>query len=174
MNNNLTNQIIAHIFSNLGLMELKVPTSLMDSKFLTDLTIEYETEDYDETTTHKANVWIAQSTNKDEPLITLTCSKFNNNENEISEPGEIVIFIEIEKCPTYACYLNDDKLNGLIAFSIKENIWILADIYTQALFLAGMEKFKDLSFKFDKCKDPKTSYSKLIKFIEWYDEELNK
>ena len=164
MNKTLTIEIINHIFSNLGLTDKKVSTSLMDEQFLTNLTIDFEIDNEED---DKANVWMA-SGGDDGSKITLACSNF-------SSLNEIAFIVEIEKCPTYGCFLEkiDDTYNGLIGFSIKENVWLPADIYTQALFLAGMEKFKDLTFNFSKCKETKIIYDRLIGFINWY-EELNK
>lgn len=160
MNKDLTNQIVKHIFSNLGILEERVATLISDD-FLTDLKIEYENINEKLST---ANIWATEAI-ANGVKIQLMASAFHMDNDEFA------IVIEIENCPTYGCYLENCKnMNSLIAFSVKNNAWIPTDIFTQATFLAGMEQLKDLTAEFSVCKNTKSLYEKLISFVNFRDE----
>jgi len=160
MNKTLTNQIVKHILTNLGILDSR-PVSLISDEFLTDLQIEYENIEDKQTI---ANVWATEAL-ANNIKIQLAATKFEMDNDEFA------VIIEIENCPTYGCYFeNENDINSLIAFSLKGNAWIPADIYTQATFLAGMEQLKDLTASFSLCKNPQLIYDKIIGFVNFRDE----
>lgn len=169
MNKELTNSIAKHIFNNLGITD-KRNVSIISDTFITDHKIEFTNNDeegneYED----KTNVWIANG-KVDNIKINIACSVFN-----IENDNEYCLMINIDNCPSYGVYYLPSNLDdAMIAFSIKENIWVQADIYFQATFLAGMEQFKDLTISFGPClKGSQAIYNQLVSFIKYNDEMVS-
>lgn len=159
MNQDLTNQLVKHIWTNFGLTGER-QVSIASAPFLTEFTIEYEYEDWEKSIV-KANVWMAETISNTTKFI-IAYADFGEDD---------AIIISIDGCPTYGCYRNGYK--DCIAFDLKNKSWIPADTYIQLTFTAGLETFKDLMLTFGSCKNQKPVYDKLISFIKYIDELEN-
>ncbi len=142
MQSNLTNEILGHIFTNLGLMAPR-KTSLKNDYFLLSETIDLEENDKDKC----LPIWGAQ--------VPVAEGKFNLLLTEMKDhPGEQEYFLvsKMEDCPIYGCYIllestvvdKNVPKHGEILFSLKDNAWLPTDTFLQATFLAGMEQLKEL------------------------------
>jgi hypothetical protein len=160
----LTDVIVEYIFTNLGMMDQR-KNSLISSKLLIDQKITFEDEQqYDiyacETIISQAKIMMVGT------FIT----------NEEDNTKDMVAIIKIENCPTYGCYATLDKTivnNGLIAFTLKENTWVKANVFMQATFLAGMEQLRDVANPFDVCQITKDIYQDLVSFLTYQDTQTN-
>jgi hypothetical protein len=174
--NNLTNEIVKHIFVNFGLTNER-SMSIISDGFLTDYKMNYDISDEEtgETYSETSNVWAAEAISSN-VKINVVCTKLGTIG---SNGGDFAMIVYVDKCPTYGCYLelfeqNKEwhKNNGLIAFTMndKKNVWLKADAYVQFTFAAGLEHFKDLMLSFSICKNPKPMYEKLVSFVKYVDE----
>lgn len=163
MNTALTNAIIEHIYSNLGLLDERT-SSLTASKFATSHTIKLEEEGGEES---ENKVYACQSTYNNTKIIMGATSISDINGEEI------IVVIKIEGCPTYACTLIQNGRGEIqssdICFSLQKDQWISADTFIQASFLAGMEQFRDITASFIECENSKEIYQLIVSFIKYLD-----
>ncbi len=158
----LTNTILEHIFTNLGFMDQR-KNSLLSTKLLTDFKITFE----DNGTESHNEVYVCE-TAITQAKITIAGTYFSLDDHE----KDMAIVVKIENCPTYGCYLSQDKdgvHNGLLSFLLKNDAWIAANTFMQASFLAGMEQLRDIINPFNVCQDPKDIYEALISFLKYHD-----
>lgn len=158
----LTNTILEHIFTNLGFMDQR-KNSLLSSKLLTDYKITFEDNDIESySKVYACETAITQA----KIMIAGTYLTLEDHEKDMA------IVVKIENCPTYGCYLSQDKdgvNSGLIAFNLKDKTWIVANTFMQASFLAGMEQLRDIINPFNECKGPKDIYEAFISFLKYHD-----
>lgn len=142
MQSNLTNEILLHVFDNLGLV-LPRQTSLKNDYFLTSAAIDLVEDDKDK----HLKIWGAQ--------VPVAAGKFQMLLTEMkthSQEQEYFLVSQLDDCPMYGCYIllespiqgRIEPRHGEILFSLKDNAWLPTDIFIQATFLAGMEQLKDL------------------------------
>lgn len=166
MNQKLTDMIVQHIFSNLGVNRISnhLGASIMDKKFLTKHTIDFKDS---HGRAEKAKVWACQTVVNNSKFRIM----FSNLECDHSDYVEqdAVMVIKLDGCPTYGCSLiiwdSQDVNCGFIACQIKDNAWMQATTYIQATFLAGMEQLKDLSSGYDKCDNTEDLITNIKEYI---------
>lgn len=155
----LTNSIVEHILTNLGFMDQR-DNSLFAAPLLTEHSITYE----DDGTEHHYEVYACET------LITQAKITMIGVSFPIDEAfKEMAVVISIENCPTYGCFFNQEDGEGLIAFTMKDNAWMAANMYVQATFLAGMEGLRDVVNPFTKCRETKDIHQTLVSFLKYVD-----
>lgn len=85
-----------------------------------------------------------------------------------SEEFEDFIVVKLEGQPAYGCALiGSDNFywSGFIAVEIKPKVWIPANVFIQATFLAGLEQLKELAGQYEKIDDLTEMYALLEEFI---------
>lgn len=155
INNNLTKEIINHIFSALGANKKK--GFIKSDNFLQDKTIDFES--------FSGKFW--------------SCEINLNNVNiqlalaQCSEDDEEYAFLsKIEGCPTYGCYLSyaHESSDSLICLSNSDsNSWIICNFYLQASFLAGMEQLSDISREWVPSENIDLIFQQMKEFISFHD-----
>lgn len=172
MNKSLTEEIIYHIFSNLGLLpsnfvKQEQTKSLLDKQFLLSEKLSFET---DEKETVEKSLYACQVgvNNKALTLILADCTF----EKDLPE---YCLFVQLQDSPAFCSYLVFNGLTNettdaeaLIGVSSKNQGWIPCTMYLQATFLAGMEQLRDLNFPWGKCANYKTQVKQLSDFIRFH------
>ena len=163
MNMKLTNCIVEHIFTNLGMIMPK-QNSIFSSQLLIDQKLKFdENNQENQYPVYACEAEINQS------KITIIASKLDNED----QSQDLFAIIELKNTPAYGCHLSLDgqeKYNevsdGIINFQIKENMWLDTNVFIQASFLAGMEQLRDLTSSFTICAQPQDNFKKLSSFIK--------
>jgi hypothetical protein len=172
MNNELTNAIVKHLFTGLGIYG-EVPVSLRHQLFLTDQQIAFDDEN-DEA--KMAPVWAGETKIENKKFSFIYTSLVMKD-----FPTEDFLVVKLDDNPGYGCYaalvdLNDlaggfenklDVQDGFIAVQLKSQSWIPANIYLQATFLAGMEQLKDLASRYEKSSKLEEMFGLLKDFITY-------
>jgi hypothetical protein len=162
MSEELTTAIVAHILCNLGILELR-QVSILSKEFLTDLHLQFQDEELDRQT----NIWACETTINNSKL-KIMCSYCDiDNKQET----EAIVIIKLDNCPTYGCYYTCTEMGAwsMLAFTIKDNVWIQTTTYIMATFLAGMETMRDLTVAYKKCKETNDLFKDLKNFIKYYE-----
>ena len=170
MNKKLTEEIVYHIFANLGILpsdhtNITSMQSIIDKKFLLAEKIKLETEDK----VISNNIYgcqISISDNKDFKILLADCSQDSHN-------LEYGVLIQLKDSPAFGLYLSFHlseviDREALIAVNIVESSWVPCNTYLQATFLAGMEQIKDLGFGWIKCSNYNKLYHQLLSFIKFH------
>lgn len=160
MQNKLTNEILFHIYSNIGLV---VPTkiSLQSNEYLLPQSLELEGGG-------KLNLWGSE--------VSINSSKLELLLAELTEDDrekEYVLVVKLEDCPAYGCYLllestvvdKNVPRHGKIFFSLEKTHWLPTSIYLQASFLAGMEQLKEVPSFWDKLNSETSLVSEMKSLI---------
>lgn len=157
--NDLTNQIVKHIFDNLGLTDNRQVSLL---QFLTDKTIQFSSDGKDEEIS-SSQIWACQT------VINNVRFRMMSTSFPDIEETETIFISKLDNCPTYGCSLitgsNPSFLEGHIGCKMNEESWVPTTIFIQATFLAGMEQLKDISGSFAKCSDNTDLVDDLKSFI---------
>lgn len=171
-NDEITNAIIKHIFTQLGLYDTTA-VSIHHKAFLTDKTIAYENDNYEKMS---AKVYACQT--------EISSKKLSIISSELDESENFVV-VKFDSNPAYGLYLcseypSEDIIatplvfqDGFLATQLKEKTWIPTTIYLQATFLAGMEQLRDLTSKYDKVKDIDVLFDLLKEFISYREAVCN-
>jgi hypothetical protein len=162
-NQKLLDQILNHIYGNLGLTR-KVATPITTDAFCLKESLLFSDEDGD----HKALLWSAQTDIG--ATMKILCADFSLDNYEYA------LIVELEKCPAYGCYLCLDKFksnkevyDGLLTF-FSNGKWLVANTYLQATFLAGMESVKNFNAPWVPGKDYNL-IEKMKSFISFYESQ---
>lgn len=159
MNNKLTDQIVRHIFSNLGIIKNNVSTPLNNKDYLLPIKLTF-----DENGQIVSNsVWGCQFIIDKKILRILLGEASSNNE-------EYYLIVHLEGSPTYGIFLSMDeeiKQEALIACSVSNKDWMQCNIYLQATFLAAMEQIKDIGIPQQKCLSYKEEYQSMVSFVDY-------
>lgn len=175
MNQELTNQIIRHVYNCLG---VKLPNkksnihSIMQPEYLIENKISFEDG-------VKNNIWGIEF-------------EFSKSENfyfqillaDLSQDNvpEYALLVCTKDSPSYGCYLtyqeyclnkNEEADRSMIACNLQNGSWAECSVYLQASFLCGMEKIREVGSSFKKIKNEKL-YTQLISFIEYYQNIMEK
>lgn len=142
----LTNDIVKHVFDNLGVSK-KMHNTIHHEMFQSNKTLSYSDEDGQ----HKAIVYGSQAKVGDKAL-KIVHIKFSDD--------EAVLVVRLEDCPTYGCYLGDRCLIGVLA----KDHWVEGSMFIQASFLAGMEQLREVGTVFVAI-DVKEMFEQLKKFL---------
>lgn len=170
MNFILTQEIINHVFSGLGITADSNTRfkSLKSSEFLLSEKVSFEDS---EGRNLNNNVWGVQFTieNSEMKIILADCTIDKNI-------LEYALLVRLKDNPSYGLYssypVEGNKVDAkpLIAVSVDSNNWMECNTYFQATFLAGMEYAKDSSYFASPCKNYKDDYNLLLSFIKYYNQ----
>jgi hypothetical protein len=175
MNKELTNQIIRHVYSCLGVRLPNKKTnvqSIMQPEYLFDKKISFDDG-------VKNNIWgIEFNFSKSEDLY------FQIILAELTQDNvqEYAILVCAKDSPSYGCYLTYDEYNldaevavdrPMIACNLQKGSWAECSVYLQSSFLCGMEKIREVSSSFKKIKN-ENLYEQLISFIQFYQNTMEK
>lgn len=173
MNFNLMEEIIRHVFSNLGVVpslgiDLNKSSSIRDKDFLLSEVLTFVDEKGAEI---KNSVWgchiLAPQNSKGLTILLGDCTQY-------SDIPEFCLVVQLDGAPAYGLYLvyNDLKedclSDPLIGVSVNNKDWMPCDTYLQATFLAGMEQIRDLSLGRGKPSDYKSQFDLLQSFIKFH------
>ena len=148
LNNNLTKEIITHIYENIGLSN---GGFILSTDFLQDKTIDFE--DY------SGKLWACEL-NIDNAKIQLLAAKLSDSKDDFC------FISKVDKCPVYACYIHNGA--SIIAFN-QTNNWSICNFYFQGAYLSGMEQLKDVIKTWEKSQNIDEILSYLKSFIIYYD-----
>lgn len=167
MNKQLTQQIIIHIFTGLGLLSKlgEQFNSLRSKDYLLSEKLTFVDEDGEV----KKNIWGVQSFLENESFKILVTDCTTN-----TQTLDYAMIVHLKNNPTYGLYLNLDKddfskSNSLISVSLDGKSWAQCNVYLQATFLAAMESVKDFSLNWKKSQNHKEEYDSLVSFVKHYD-----
>jgi len=164
MSQELTNQIIRHIYKSLGLLSKKSITN--GNEYLLSRTISFEDIE--------SKIWGIQfEISKDSFIQILIADCMQNNFPEYA------ILVALEGTPSYATYLaypeyGSEDLSpdrAMIACQIENNPWTEANVYMQAAFLCGMERLRDIPSPFVKLAN-ESLVDNLVNFLKFYQEKM--
>jgi hypothetical protein len=164
MNNELTNAIVKHLFTGLGIYG-EVPVSLRHQLFLTDQQIAFDDEKGE---AKMAPVWAGETKIENKKFSFIYTSLVMKD-----FPTEDFLVVKLDDNPGYGCYAaadleaSDILEDGFIAVQLKSQSWIPANIYLQATFLAGMEQLKDLASRYEKSSKMEEMFGLLKDFITY-------
>lgn len=172
MNYDLTEQIIRHIFKNIGIQNSANENqinSLIREEFLTHKSLELEEDgNVNKYPIYGCEITIPNGSEK----ISIVLSDISN------EIPEYLLLVRLNNAPPYAVHLAyADKLgqreisNPLIAYYFVSSKWAECNTYLQATFLAGMEQLKDIHIPWMPIKSIDESYFILLEFLEFVDEK---
>ncbi len=170
MNQHLTNEIVKHIFANLGVLNADFinmnNSNVLPSKdyLLTDKLVFG-----DEGGVTRRNVWGCQISSEQQELKILLgdCSY------DASIP-EYCLIVQLKDAPIYGLYLCPDNENeSMIAVSVNGEHWMDCFTFLQATFLAGMEQVRDMGFGWTKASNYKDHLEMMKKFIQYHESIFN-
>ena len=168
MNKYLREEIVKHIFANLGVVSssfvnLKLSKSLNSDEFVLKHTLTFE-DDNGQSVRNK--VWGCQiSADVQEIKILLgDCSQYEN-------VPEYAVIVQLKNAPAYGVYLicnPEVDAEALIACTLNFKDWMECNTYLQSTFLAGMEQMRDLGLAWNKCTDCDSQFKLLQDFIKFH------
>jgi hypothetical protein len=163
-NQKLLNQILDHIYGNLGLTK-KILSPITTDAFHLKEGLLFSDEEGEYT----ASLWSAQANIG--AVMKILCADFSVKSN-----SEYAVIVELEKCPTYGCYLcfdnsSKESFDGLLAF-FTNGKWLETSTYLQATFLAGMENLKDFHQPWVPATKPYL-IDKMKSFIQYSDSKVS-
>lgn len=173
MNKKLTEQIVYHIFSNLGILpstfiNLDGTKSLIDKQFLLPEKLKFEIENEEIIQKNIYGCQISITDSKEFKMLLADCTQEKNL-------PEYALLVQLKDSPTFALYLVFNQLvddppetEAMIAVSPDFKHWMPCSPYLQATFLAGMEQLRDLGFGWNKCLDYQDQYQQLLSFIKFH------
>jgi hypothetical protein len=166
MNKELTNQIVKHIFANLGVLKTGF-INMKDSKVLPSK--EFLLTDKlifgDDNGVTKNNIWGCQISSEQQELKILLgdCSPDRNTQ-------EYCLLVQLKDSPAYGLYLiPDSEEESMIAVSMNGTDWMECFMFLQATFLAGMEQVRDMGFGWSKCLNYKDHLDMMKSFIKYHE-----
>lgn len=166
MNILLTEQIVKHIMSNLGIINSKYVNidqskSLMSNDFIINEKLSFKMDNG----IINNNIWGCQLSIDNQELKILL-----GDVSQFKEINEYCVIIHLSNAPIYGLYLTLDMQDSqaLIACSLDGLKWIQCDTYLQASFLAGMEQIKNNIFITKKCNKYDYEYKSMLSFIEFH------
>lgn len=167
----LTEQIIYHVLSNLGVLSSFSDSmqKIINKQFLLSDKLSFETEDGIKINGLIFGCQIATSDGKQLKILVGDCTQ-----NKLFP--EYCLLIHLQDSPAYGAYLIfDDTLKkpdlcseALIAFTINNKTWTPCNTYLEATFLAGMERLRDLNLGWKICHSYEDQYKMLISFLEFH------
>lgn len=170
MNFALMEQIIRHIYNNLGVVSTEMAYNfnepIRSDKFLLPDKLNFEDDDGK---VINNSVWGCQITaeQKTMKILVAECTQ---------DPRipEFAALVQLQGAPAYGLYLVYNDLvpeclpDPLIAASTDNKNWMVCETILQATFLAGMEQIKDLGMGWSKCSSYKEQLSLLHYFIRFH------
>lgn len=168
MNQPLMEQIVQHIFANLGLVatshvDLQRTQSLIDKEFrLADKHLNFSNDSQ----TVSRPIYGCQIVLGDKTFRILAgdCSQ------EIESP-EYCVVAQLTGLPVYGMYMICDSLDEkepLIAVSMDNKDWMPCSTFLQATLLAAMEQLRDIGVGWSKCTNYQQQYEALLSMIKFH------
>lgn len=167
MNKQLREQIVEHVFANLGMIVADYvkpdSKSLASEEFLLKHVLVFEDESGHDI---RNKVWGCQLSAESQEIKILLgdCSQYSN-------VPEYALIVQLKNAPAYGVYLicspNVDS-EALIGCSINSKDWMECNTYLQATFLAGMEQIRDIGLAWSKCADSESQFKLLQDFIKFH------
>lgn len=162
MNKQLTDQIVKHIFNNLGIT-LNLKNSIRNNNYLLNVKLETSEEPF------FLPIWGAE--------VLIEKSKFQLLFTDLSvKPNEdewlydYILLVKYENSPLFGLNLifNTDEIeSSLISVSFNEDVWLNTNISVQANFLSGMENLKEVTSIWNKSSED------LVKHLKPFIEHCN-
>lgn len=162
----LTDQIILHIFNNLGITS-HTTLSLNSDSFLLSKTIAFQNL---EGNSQQAPLWGAEIS-IDKIKLRLLLADFSEGDKEL------ILIVKLDNAPSYGIYISHNSSDffeeiipneAFILFSLKENEWLITNTYIQATFLAGMEQLQDISASWSRINKFDDMISNVKSLIEYH------
>lgn len=143
----LTNEIVRHVFANLGVSEAR-KGSVIHEIFQSNKTLSFT----DDAGKHTVPVYGCQ--------VKIGDAKFEIVSVKLSDK-EAAFVSRLENCPTYGAYLGEECLVGVAA----KDRWLEGSMFIQASFLAGMEQLREIGSVFTKIKNVDEMFGQLKTFL---------
>jgi len=167
MNHQLTEQIVKHIFSNLGIIKPAVPFNdrfqkLVTNTFLLNKKISFEMEDGSIVSN---NLWGCQLKIDNQELKIIV----GDVSRDVSVT-EYCLVVHLQDYPMYGIYYIVDATDtqSLIGYSVNGQQWLECNTYLQATFLAAMEQIKEHFALPQQCSLYEVEYSALLTFLDFH------
>lgn len=171
MNFALMEQIIRHVFSNLGIVpdnnvDLSFSSSLRSDEFLLPEKLTFAGEDEEAEIVN--SLWGCQITLQNQTMRVLL-----GDCTQDPRIPEFCVVVQLTDAPMYGMYLAYNELvdgclpDPLIAVATEKN-WMVCETYLQATFLAGMEQIRDLGFGWNKCTEYKSQFEMMNTLIKYH------
>lgn len=167
MNLALREEIVKHVFANLGMhygsyVDTKKTRSLISKDFLLKEKLSFR-DSQEQTIQNK--VWGCQvSVDKsDLKILVGDCS-------QSKDLPEYCLIIQLTGSPAYGLYLIcSDKVDSeaMIAVNVNNNGWMECGTYLQATFLAGMEQIRDVGMNWNKCTNYQEQFEIMENFLKF-------
>jgi len=167
MNIKLTEQIVHHILSNLGVLpsefvDVEATRSIVDKAFTLPEKIVFEGQK------EKRNIYGCQVSVADSKELRLLLADCTQDK----EFPEFALLVQLKDSPAFGLYMihGRGKVDPevLIAVSTDKEAWMPCNTYLQATFLAGMEQIRDLGFGWTKTTNYAEQHLQLLSFIKFH------
>jgi len=173
MNLILREQIVRHVFANLGIVfspfvNLDKSKSLASQDYLLPEKLSFQDSEGKDI---QNKVWGCQiSVDKSEVKMLLA---------DCSQDKDLPVYallIQMKDAPAYGLYLvysdhlpaeNQVDSEATIAFSMDGKSWMECGTYLQATFLAGMEQLRDIGIGWNKCANYQAQFESLQSFLKF-------
>jgi hypothetical protein len=143
----LTNEIVKHVFANLGISEER-RGSVIHDVFRSNKTLSFTDDNGKQT----VSVFGCK--------VNVEGKRFQIVAVKLSET-ESAFVSRLEGCPVYGCYFGDECLVGVLA----KDRWIEGSMFIQASFLAGMEQLREVGTIFTRMNDVSEMFEMLKTFL---------
>jgi len=176
MNKVLTENIVQHIFANLGLLAASfIDSTHTQSLIAKDFKLQDKKLTFFQDTKevykpiYGCQVTVGEKTFK---IMVGDCSQDH-------ETPEYCVVVQLTGLPAYGMYMVCDphsESEALIAVSVNNKDWMPCSIFLQATLLAAMEQLRDIGMGWNKCTNYQQHYEILISMIKFhnnYYEETN-
>lgn len=167
MNQVLLEQIVQHIYANLGILPASFVNqesslSLLSKTYRLDKNVLFKD---DEGKFVKNHVYGCQASlgPTDFTILVANCS-------QNQDVAEFAVLVELTGNPTYGLYLacDSDDMQALVAVSIENNNWMPCDTFLQATLLVAMEHLKSLNLVWKKPDNYHKYYDRLVSLISFH------
>lgn len=168
MNLQLREEIVKHVFANLGIISSEFvrsnTKSILDKEFLLNEKLLFENQEEQEISN---KIWGCQLSAESQELKILigNCSQYDNI-------PEFAVIVQLKDAPAYGLYLVcNSKVNSesLIGCTLNSKDWMECGTYLQATFLSGMEQIRDIGLSWHKCTNYSSQIELLKSFIKFHD-----
>jgi len=166
MNNQLTQQIVHHIFYNFGVLSQSNVPSLLNDNFLLKEKLSLLSENNETLNNNIYGGQVKITPNKYFKLLLVDCL------SQDIEYKEYICVLQLDDGPIYGLYLLNylNNVEEALIAGCKDQHWFLCNIYLQATFLAGMEQLKDINYTWTKCENYQELYQQLLTYVKYYNQ----
>ena len=163
MNKKLEEEIIRHIFNNLGILkDISIDSKkIIDKSYLLKEKLVFDIEEQ-QITNDVFGCEISIAGQKNFKILVGECS------SDKAIP-EYCLIVHFQDSPIYGAYLCDDKdSEPLIALNVDNKGWMPCSTFLQATFLAGMEQLKDVYLNWTHCTKYENEFKLMNSFIKFH------